>query len=91
MLQDAHIELGNATEKVFQQQETYNNILKTDSVNVNAEREVFHKFFAKPQLLLKDMRLLQNSSKAKKEQATPKRTPRVGRYGTSSVSKSVRK
>lgn len=82
--------LGGATDKIFQQQETYNNILKADSTKITAERDVFHRFFTKPQALLKDMKVLQNSVKGRTGQPTPRKTPRTKRVGTTPVSKSMR-
>ena len=48
---------------------TYNNILKADSTKITAERDVFHRFFTKPQALLKDMKVLQNSVKGQNRAA----------------------
>ena len=79
--------LGTATDTVFQQQETYNNILKTDSAKITAERDVFHRFFTKPQALLKDMKTLQNNGKGSTGQPSPRKTPRPRRYGTAAVFK----
>ncbi len=86
--QEAYGMLGWATDKVFQQQETYNNILKTDSAKISAERDVFNRFFTKPQALLKDMKVLQNSSKVRTGQPSPRKmTPRGRRHGTAPVFK----
>ena len=79
--------LGTTTDTVFQQQETYNNILKIDSAKITAERDVFHKFFTKPQALLKDIKVLQNSGRGRTGQPSPRKTPRTRRYGTATVSK----
>lgn len=86
VLQEAYMVLGGATDTVFKQQETYNNILKTDSQKITAERDVFHRFFTKPQALLKDLKVLQNNAKSKTGQPTPRKTPRR-RLGAAAVPK----
>lgn len=81
-VQDAQAELDKATEQIYYHQETYNSIMRSNVEKITAEREVFHKFFTKPQALLKDVKVLQNTVKGKSAQspqATPRRTPRPRR------------
>lgn len=73
--------IATATDQVFQQQESYNSIIRSNTEQFNAERDIFHKFFTKPQVLLREMRALEEQNKPKivPAQRSPRKTPKQKR------------
>ena len=80
-MQDSQRILAVATDVVFNQQEAYNNIMRADTHQFNAERDVFHKFFAQPQTLLHELKALEAKKKLKSVSPgrSPRKTPRSRR------------